>query len=404
MRRSVGRIENQEDGVNNKNTLNNRTMRIGAVGLCLGVALSMSVAFCVQPPAVEWVQQFPGIGASEGRWVRQTSDDGFIVAGSTSPVGSDFRSALVVKTDSLGHLEWNFTFGERSAFNAVQQTSDGGYIACGDSLAWLYLVKLAADGSLEWERTFDEDSGSTNGWSVEQTSDGGYVVGADKGRMCLVRFDSLGSELWERQFGWLEYVIDEFPHALSVCARQTQDGGYILTGKADSSGLALIKVDSSGESLWARNYPDAPHPDMGMDVELTADGGYVLAGVNAVLLSEHANCKMLIMKVNANGGLVWKTKLGTDGTSIGYSVAPTSDGGYVAAGMTTSTGTREGDGYIVRTNSSGSVLWTRTYDMASLYADAACVQQTIDGGYVVTGRAGSPFSIYLLKLGSDARR
>jgi len=81
MRRSVRKTEHQEDVVNNKNTVNNRTMRMGVVGLCLGVALSVTVAFSAQPPAVEWMRTFAGLGEAAGFSLQQTSDGGFVAAG-----------------------------------------------------------------------------------------------------------------------------------------------------------------------------------------------------------------------------------------------------------------------------------------------------------------------------------
>jgi len=143
---------------------------------------------------------------------------------------------------------------------------------------------------------------------------------------------------------------------------------------------------------------------MGMSVELTTDGGYVIAAENGTHIGDAAGCKMAVLKTDANGGFLWKRVLGTRGANIAYSAMPTADGGYVAAGLTQSSGTGEGDGCIVKLNSSGQVVWTTTYGMDRYWDYAECAVQTSDGGYAVTGDYGSPASLYLLKLASDASR
>ena len=90
----------------------------------------------------------------------------------------------LVKTSSSRELSWQRTFGGSGweVGRSVQQTSDGGYVVCGQTSSFgaggqdVYLVKTLPSGELQWERTFGGGS-SDRGHSVQQTSDGGYVVG-----------------------------------------------------------------------------------------------------------------------------------------------------------------------------------------------------------------------------------
>jgi predicted secreted protein len=131
----------------------------------------------------EWTETFGGTGYDGGVSVKQTSDDGYITTGITMSFGAGNFDIWLIKTDSNGNEEWNKTFGGPGfdACNAVQQTSDNGYIitgltasyGVGGSDAWL--IKTDPDGNEEWNETFggaSDDQGS----SVQQISDGGYIL------------------------------------------------------------------------------------------------------------------------------------------------------------------------------------------------------------------------------------
>ena len=85
-----------------------------------------------------------------------------------------------------------------------------------------------------------------------------------------------------------------------------------------------------------------------------------------------------------NPDTLWTRTYGGSGDDWAYSVQQTTDGGYIVAGYTTSFGAGDSDFYLVKTNSQGDTLWTRTYGGSS--DDwAYSVQQTADGGYIVAG-------------------
>ena len=85
-----------------------------------------------------------------------------------------------------------------------------------------------------------------------------------------------------------------------------------------------------------------------------------------------------------NPDTLWTRTYGGSGDEWAYSVQQTADGGYIVAGYTYSFGAGGGDFYLVKTNSQGDTLWTRTYG-GSDDDGAYSVQQTADGGYIVAG-------------------
>ena len=86
-----------------------------------------------QPPETLWSHTYGGSRVEYGCAVRQTSDGGFIFAGSTESFGNGHSDVYLVKTDRDGNLSWSRTYGGVGIDNAyaVLQTSDGGFVAAG---------------------------------------------------------------------------------------------------------------------------------------------------------------------------------------------------------------------------------------------------------------------------------
>jgi len=178
----------------------------------------------------EWNKTFGWAGYDEsGRSVQQTTDGGYIIAGS-----------WLIKTDGSGNEEWIKGCGGYG--HSVSQTDDGGYIITGSTGGDIFLNKTDGFGNEEWNKTF----GGGRGNSVSQTDDGGYII---TGRtysydVCLIKTDGFGNEEWNRTFGG-----SNEDSGSSVA--QTEDGGYIITGYTESFGAGsrdvwLIKTDSEG--------------------------------------------------------------------------------------------------------------------------------------------------------------
>ncbi len=229
----------------------------------------------------EWYRYFDRSNhADKGESICQTSDGGYIIAGTTTD------DAWLIKTDSSGNKEWDTTFGGDGydRVHSVQQTRDGGYIIAGNFAtsetnqdAWL--IKTDSSGSKEWDKILKSEGTVGSGAnSVHQTSDGGYIVaGQFRLDAWLIKTDSSGSKEWDTTFGgdgydWLNSV------------QQTRDGGFIIAGTTtnslDNQYAWLIKTDSSGNEEWERTFGGEPYKriDSASSVRQTNDGGYIIAG------------------------------------------------------------------------------------------------------------------------------
>ena len=177
----------------------------------------------------------------------------------------------------------------------------------------------------------------------------------------------------------------------------TADGGYVIAGYTASFGTGardvyLIKTNASGDTLWTRTY-GGTGSDGGYSVQQTPDGGYIIAGSTSSFGAGRSD--FYLLKTNAQGDTLWTRAYGGPDDDRGYSAQPTTDGGYIVAGYTFSFGAGGTDFYLVKTNAQGDTLWTRTYD-GSFDPDGNSVQQTSDGGYAVAATSQSQ-DVYLVK-------
>jgi hypothetical protein len=306
-----------------------------------------------------WENTFGGTAGDEGRSVQQTTDGGFIIAGSTESFGAGGRDVYLIKTDASGNLVWEKIFGGsyNDDGNSVQQTTDGGFIIAGSTSGDVYLIKTDASGNLVWEKTFggtDFDEGR----SVQQTTDGGFIISGDTtyliwGSVYLIKTDASGNLVWENTFG--------SGHGYSV--RQTTDGGFIIAAgrriymKTYFYWAYLIKTDGSGNLVWENTFGEYPWPGIGggygYSGQQTTDGGFIIAGWEDPAF-EFKSHEVSLIKTDASGNLVWGKTFGGTDFDEGRSVQQTTDGGYIIAGETSSFGAGSQDVYLIYTDEDGA--------------------------------------------------
>jgi hypothetical protein len=271
---------------------------------------------------------------------------------------------------------WTRTYGEGTSAQAVQQTHDGGFIL------------LGTYGDTLWTRNFGGPNQECGNY-VEQTSDEGFIIagwtnsfGAGMQDFYLIKTDSNGDTLWTRTYGgaFMDY---------GYAVHQTPDGGYIFVGETfsfgegtpDFSNVYLVKTDANGNALWTRYYR-GNSTDQGFSVQQTHDGGYVIVGTTWSWGA--TNGDIYLIKTEVNGAAQWSKTYGGPGGEGGHAVLETPDHGYSIGGGTSSFGAGLSDMYLIRTDSLGDTLWTRTYG-GSNTDDCYAMQQTYDNGLALTG-------------------
>ena len=342
-------------------------------------ALAAPVAAGDPRPVPAWNLTLGGSGNDYADAVQQTSDGGYVLAGyTTSPHDGDVgpthggHDYWVVKLDSAGRLAWNTSLGGDTtdvAF-AVEQTTDGGYVVAGMT-------------------------------SSNQTGD----VGLNHGGMdaWVVRLDAAGKKVWNRTIGGNGQET-------ALSAQQTADGGYILAGESSSNQSGdvgsthgsgdcwVVKLDGVGQIAWNATLGGSAY-DSFSAVQQTSDGGYIVAGKtwsnDGDVGPNHGDCDAWVVKLDGTGRIAWNATLGGAGHDEAYDVQPAGDGGYIVAGSTDSDqsgdiGPTRGnaDYWVVKLDGAGRVAWNTTLGGTGR-DEAYAVQPAGDGGYVVAGETGS---------------
>jgi hypothetical protein len=384
-----------------------RTKMLLAI-VCVLLLVSTTAA---DPGDTLWTRTYGGSSLDRAYCVQQTSDGGYILAGGTYSFGAGYEDFYLVKTDSSGDTLWTRTYGGSSEdrCNSVHQTADGGFITVGYTHSFgaggkdVYLVKTDSSGDTLWTRTYGGGR-YDEGYSVLQTSDSGYIIagytdsfGPGNDNVWLLKTDSSGDTLWTRTYG-----LGNYAQGRSV--QLTSDGGYVIAGhifsySTHSHDVYLLKTDSSGDTLWTRTYGASDH-DYGYSVQQTADGGYVIAGYT-YYHPFYVFSDVYLVKTDSSGETLWTRTYDRETLDHGYSVQQTSDGGYIIAGETWPSGGGGYDVYLLKTDSSGDTLWTRIYGGVCGDDYGYSVQQTSDGAYIIAGWTDSfgagGYDVYLIK-------
>ena len=314
---------------------------------------------------------------------------------------------------------WTQTFGAAyyDEGRSVQQTTDGGYIITGYRMAAnltrnVYLIKTDGNGIEQWNKSFGSPIYNFYGNSVQQTTDGGYIIagfteslGAG-GDVYLIKTDGNGIQLWE---AWLPNTnTTEADVGSSV--QQTTDGGYIITGWTMSfsnltwpkQNVYLVKVSSNGYKMWEKDFGEAWNDDdIGSSVQQTTDGGYIIAGSTQSF--GNGSGDVYLIKTDGSGDSLWTKTFGGGANDGGSSVQQTTDGGYIITGWTMSFGNGFSDVYLIKTDGSGTEQWSKTFGGGANDVGSS-VQQTTDGGYIIVGNsvmstsnASGESDVYLIK-------
>jgi hypothetical protein len=350
-----------------------------------------------------WMKTYGGNLTDVGNFIEQTTDGGYIFTGYTYSYGMGESDIWFIKTDREGDTLWTKTFGgdEYDFAQSVHQTSDGGYVIIGSKdelydylnykyiLGNIWLIKTNAQGDTLWTKTYGGDYRDI-GYDIQQTTNGGYIItgytesfGKGLTDLWLIKTDSKGDTLWTKTFGG-----DLRDQGFSV--QQTTDEGYIIMGYTNSYGVGsddfwLVKTDSNGDTLWTKTFGGSQR-DYSLNIKQTNDNGYIIIGTTLSFGAGEGD--IWLIKTDSNGDSLWTKTFGGEHLDTGSSVQPTTDGGYIICGSTSSFGAGGSDVWLIKTDSEGDILWMKTIG-GTLSDYSRYIQQTTDNGYIIIGNTDS---------------
>jgi hypothetical protein len=247
-----------------------------------------------------------------------------------------------------------------------------------------FITRGQSTFSKVYQTNFDKTSRD-----VLPTSDGGYLIVGSTNNSTLndcdvyvMKTNSSGDTISTKIYGG-----NKPDYMYNMVA--TTDGNFFAVGYSQSfSGgdmdVYLLKLNPSGGLIWQKTYGSWGN-DEAREVIATSDGNYMIIGSSN---SGQPSKDMWLIKIDIDGNIIWNKYYGGGNSDYGNSVRECSDGGFIVAGQTLSYGSGNGDAWLVKTNSSGDTLWTRTYGGA-FDDEAVMVETNPDGSHVFAMRDSS---------------
>lgn len=355
-----------------------------------------------------------------GTAVRRTRDGGCVVAGYTwaGMMNLDLgpTNYWIMRFDHAHSLVWSKVYGlaGREYPYDVYETQDGGFVVAGhkrlksgNHLDYLgsywdfWILRLDGDGNVLWEQTYG-DRGYEKAHAILEVQDGGIVVAGfttsygpgtledgvpfreSKKNVWVARLDSSGQIVWE-------YVAGGVEEDGAYAVQETSDGHFIVAGFDSSThgkgnyDFLVVKLDSDGNEVWKHTYGGI-YPENAYAVQETEDGGFIIAGDTWSM--GNGNTDFLVMKIDRDGGEIWRRSFGGEKFERAYALRRTADGNYVVAGYTSSYGAGDKDGMVVKFSPDGEEIW-RTIFGWEAFDILFAVDVTPENRVIATGTTAS---------------
>jgi hypothetical protein len=293
-----------------------------------------------------------GDGYEQARSVVPAGDGGYFIFGETDSFGAGDRDFFLLKITKDGSEEWFKTYGGtgREWPYGMLSLSNGELLIYGltefiGGGRDLYALRVSQEGDIIWEYIV-ERPGEELFLDAIETPEGNLVlaesVEEDGG---LVKLEADGRLQWEHRYelpGW------QYPSQVA----QTEDGGFLLAGFSMSSSPQqadtwLARCTSTGELEWETSLGDPTFDDYVNSMICLRDGTYLIGAIaNSVLLS----------RVDKDGNVLWRRSLLERQTVYGgMALIEPEGGGYLVAGLIQIINGRSYDAFLLRTDTEGRV-------------------------------------------------
>ncbi len=316
-----------------------------------------------------WTRTYGGLQDDICHSVKQTSDSGYILLGSTKSFGSGMDDFYLIKTNNLGDTLWTKTYGEVNSDIGwkVLQTADNGYILVGYTYNFsvtgmaIYIIKTSSTGIITWSKVLDSTFGQF-AFSIDQSLNGEFIIGG--GRYIsntvsdylplIIKIDSLGNSIWSKMY----YTNGNTGFFESV---KKSSNGYIASGSlfgCNSKATALlVNFDPTGSPIWSKIVPTNCYTIFSQFgyAEETFGGDFFAVGYRQI----GSNSNGLIMKISNTGNVIWQNEFGGNAEDFSTYHAPTgrqtSDNGFILLGNSNSFSATGRASYLVKSDENGNV-------------------------------------------------
>ena len=345
-------------------------MKLNIFLLIVSFFLTIEVGYaqCNQGDVVTFQKTFGGTTNERAHSIQSTLDGGYIVVGETTSFGAGGKDWFVMKLDANGNQQWTKTIGgsgDDDGFSiTIKQTSDLGYIISGSTNSFgagsfddSYLIKLSSIGNIVWEKRITGGS-----WDrlrdVVELVNGDFLFTGSAGSFSngnmdvhLVKISPTGNLIWINNLG-----TSVREHSQSLL--ELPGGNYITSGNTnvtDTRNAFLIKTDNNGQPIWSKEYGVNSKQDDFNETILLNDGNLLNVG-----WTKPNDYNIWLMKSDTNGNVIWNRTYGGSGDDIGVNVREKSNGELVISSFTDSYGNGK-EMLLINTDNLGGVIWSKTY-------------------------------------------
>ena len=373
--------------------------------------LFIPLLFYAQLPPMQWALKYGGSDVDIPFVIKFTNDGGTVAAGYTTSkdgqVGNmasrDYWDLWIVKLDRCGNIQWEKVFGGTGYESArdVEQTGDGGFIVLGETNSTdggvvagyggtkdIWLLKLDAAGTLQWQKRYG-GSGLDIGNHIQVLDNGNFLIAAStssndgdiKGNHgtggytdgAMIEISPAGTVLWSKCYGGskneelLDFEIINNRIYVSGYANST-DGDIPPSQK--NYDVWLLALDLSGNKIYSKVYGGSQN-DVAYSMTKGKDGSLTMAGYTTSNDGDVNGAKgsqdYWVLNVSTNGKLNWQKVLGGTDAEYANSVITDADGGFLVGGISYSSDgdianpLGEGDYWVVKLDAGGNVSWQENH-------------------------------------------
>ena len=299
-----------------------------------------------------WTKTIDLIGNDYAESIQQSIDGGFIITG----FARDWRTlasydCFLLKTDPHGNPQWHKTYEGVRSGSSVVNTSDNGYLIAGSTISDPYLFKTDISGNVSWSKTYvDPVNGSFD--DICPLNDTTFFVAGSTSppnsswEVEVLKINLNGDTIWAKYYGT---SIGDVAQNIKKCS----DGSIIITAFTNdgyNSSMTAIRIDQNGNEKWTVNSPIIGFPS---DVETTSNGGCTILG-SLDDPQGTINQNLDIIGMDSSGSIIWNKSYGSPQDEFPCAIISDVNSEYIILG-----GTGNEDNYsifAIRIDDSGNRL------------------------------------------------
>lgn len=388
-------------------------MKIFIISLLFSFSISISHAQALQ---IEWQYCFGGSGGEEGKSLVQTGNGYTLLCASTSHDGDVSKNNgktdfWLVRTDNSGNILWEKSYGgsEDDFSSKIKTAPDGGYVLFGETSSNdgdvsgnhggvdYWVVKTDSLGNLEWQKCLGS---SRHNFPLDMDLDelgNIYVIGPSLGEdgditleyghydFWMVKLNINGTIIWDKTLGG---SFGDFGQSIQV----TNDGGLLVSGVTESIDYDVdcndelfnyeawvIKLDSNNIIEWSGCY-GGTYSETALEIQPTPEGGYIfignansndgdVSGYHGVPGTVNSS-DIWVVKLDSLGSIEWQRCLGGYINDLPKFIKLTPEGNYLIGGLTNSNDgdvsgnhslTGKYDQWLVKLDTDGEIVWQQCF-------------------------------------------